>query len=296
MSQSKLSAISKLKEASKKYENNRRAQEEISANSFQARVAHQQFMNAHASLFNEFARRSNQADSSYETNTLAMSIRTANKLALKVASRVLDKEEREITPDEIRHYRGDCSAFVASRWFGKSVREQEIDEIATQIAEALSLSNPTFDINPYRGMKISDETSLKMTTLGMVTGLVKNVSVYDFRQNPQEVVARLSRHILNYSETLVSEMLPDESVLNDRLSLRQSLIKHLSNIMASCYEQKAREVVYQLDGKSEDEKVAWFNQNDPIADIIEDHKNWCLCLAGFSLASTREKESVLNNS
>src|SRR3546814_12764069 len=82
-----------------------------------------------------------------------------------------------------------------------------------------------------------------MTAAAAVATLTKQVMVYGFRRDPDEVLGRLTRAVTEASAAAGRQMMPAESSDEERRMMLQTLTKHFAGLMEACYERHARSSV-----------------------------------------------------
>jgi hypothetical protein len=253
---------------------------------FKIRVAQQQFMNHHGPLFAAAARRSASPEGAVGGDVLAKPAEDSKKLAVAIAAKLLGKPESEVVAADARPYRQDAAAFVASMW--SSGADCDIDAAAAAIAGAVRHADAGLDANPFDSLRITGDASLAMTAAGVAAQVLKQVMVYDFRQERGSLMGRLVSAVTGTAAAATRDMLHADATDDDRRTLLQTVARQLSAIMESCYERKSREVVAALAPLGEAERLGFYRDRDPVAEILESFRDWSVCFAGFAVAAARE--------
>lgn len=252
---------------------------------FLSRVAMHQFMNHNAPIFQSLAR-TQPPDVSAAAETIREAAENARRLAVQVAARVLGKEERAVDPADVKPFRTEAATLVVE--LRASGSTASVTDIADAIAAATKLADPKWDFDAFRDLKISADGSVAMTAAAAVAALTRQVMVYDFRRNPDEVLGRLANAVTEAAATSARQIMPADSSEDERRMMLQSLTKHLAGLMDGCYERHARNTVASLSQMSEKERVEALNGSDPIGEIVADFNNWAIRFGGFTLAAARD--------
>lgn len=253
-------------------------------NAFQMRVAQQQFMNNNAPLFQALARRGGKPE--VTDATLSELASASNRLAAAVAGKVLGKAGADLDVLEIKPFRMASAAFVAARH--EAGHAVDVDRDAAAIADAVALANPAWDVNTFDAMHVSADASVTMTAAAVAAGLTQQAMIYDFRRERAALVGRLTAVVIETALSAAKDMLAPEASADDRRTLIQSLAKHLSGMMESCFERQARDTVARLGRLDESDRREFYKTNDPVRDIEKSFKEWSECFGGFALAASRE--------
>lgn len=260
---------------------------------FKSKVAIQQFMNHNGPLFSAFAKAGIGVSEVIEGEVLRAPASSAMKLATLVASKVSGKPVNDISPSDLRSYRGVASSYVASRWL--SGRDIDVERAASEIAAAVSLADGSWDHDAYRDDSISDNASLMITAANAAASLISSVDKYDFRRGRTRVLGDLVQHTAVAAARAARSMLGANASESDLRNVTQTAARNFASILESCYERKAREVVKLLSGLPENEKVAWYERNDPLADVLKAFEEWTLCFSGFAIAASRDMGGPRNS-
>lgn len=261
---------------------------------FKSKVSIQQFMNHNGPLFSAFAKAGIDVAEVIEGEVLKTPASEAMKLATLVASKVSGKAPSEVTASDLRNYRAVASSYVAAKWL--SGRSVDVERAASEIAAAVSLADGSWDHDVYRDDNISDNASLMITAANAAASLVASVEKYDFRKGRIEVLGQLVSHTAVAAAKSARVMLGSEASEADLRNVTQTAARNFATILESCYERKAREVVKFLSGMTENEKVEWYKNNDPVADILSSFEEWSLCFSGFAVAASRDMVAPRNDS
>jgi len=269
------------------------AEERAARNSaFRSKVAIQQFMNHNGPLFSAFAKAGIDVTEVIEGEVLKNPASEAMKLATLVASKVSGKPVAEITAADLRSYRSVASSYVAARWLAG--RRVDVERASSEIAAAASLANNSWDHDAYRDDHISDNASLMITAANAAASLAGSVEKYDFRKGRIEVLGRLVSHTAVAAAKAARTMLGPQASESDLRNVTQTAARNFAAILESCYERKAREVVKLLTPMKEDEKLAWYQRNDPVSDVLRSFEEWALCFSGFAVAASRDMAGLRN--
>src|SRR3546814_2690402 len=71
----------------------------------------------------------------------------------------------------------------------------DVTAIADAIAAATKLADPQWDFDAFKDLRISADASVALTAAAAVATLTKQVMVYGFRRDPNEVLGRLTRAV-----------------------------------------------------------------------------------------------------
>lgn len=255
---------------------------------FRRKVSIQQFMNHNGPLFQAFAKAGTPIKEVMEGEIIRAPAQQAMRLAMLVAADLTGKRAEDVTASEVRPFRSEASAIVATGWL--EGRPLDIARTAAEMASAARLADISWDHDPYRDEGISNDASLMMTAAGVAGSLARQVEIYDFRGGKEAVLGRLVKEVAERASHSAWEMLGKEAGAADVRNLTQTLARSLAALMEACYERKAREVVGKLNGLPERDKVAWYASNSPVNDLMESFREWSLCLGGFAVAASREME------
>jgi hypothetical protein len=285
--------LKKLKRASSEMEQFDDADRAERNTAFRSKVAIQQFMNHNGPLFSAFAKAGVDVSEVIEGEVLKTPASEAMKLAALVAAKVAGKSISEVSANDLRSYRAVASSYVASRWL--SGRSVDVERASSEIAAAASLANNSWDHDVYRDDNISDNASLMITAANAAASLAGSVEKYDFRKGRIEVLGRLVSVTATAAAKAARSMLGPQASEADLRNVTQTAARNFATILESCYERKAREVVKALSGMKEDEKVAWYDNNDPVSDILNSFEEWALCFSGFAVAASRDMAAPRND-
>lgn len=265
----------------------RAAQRESEKAAFRKKVAIQQFMNHNGALFRAMALKGEDVARVIEGEVLKEPASLANRLAMAIAARVHGKDVRDVSAADVKPFRSEAAEYVATRWV--SGRKINVDVAVDAIANAVELADQTWDHDIYADEGISDDASLMMTVVNMTGSLSRLVSVYSFRMSATEVQSRLLTTIVDISVKTARDMLKDTAAApGDERNLTQTLAKNFTALMEVCYDRKAREIVALLDGKTPDEKRAFYATRAPLEEILADFNAWYVCFSGWAVMAARE--------
>lgn len=254
---------------------------------FRRKVAIQQFMNHNAPLFRAFARKGEDVSKVIEGGVLKEPARLASRLAVTIAARVHGKEASDLSAADVRPFRSEAAEYVASRWVAG--RKIDIDKAADEVASAVELADGSWDHDVYRDDRLSDDTSLMMTVVGVTGTLSRLVNIYDFRLGKTEALSRLMSTIVDISVKTAKDMLKDTAATDtDERNLTQTLARNFASLMEVCYDRKAKEVSIHLKDMSPDEKRAFYSMRSPMDEVIADFREWYVCFSGWAVMATRE--------
>lgn len=265
----------------------RESQREAERAAFRKKVAIQQFMNHNGALFRALALKGEDVAKVIEGKVLKEPASLANKLALAIAARVHGKDVRDVTAADVKPFRSEAAEYVANRWV--SGRKIDIDAAVNAISGAVEIADGTWDHDIYADDGISDDASLMMTVVNMTGSLSRLVDVYSFRMGTTEALSRILTTIVDISVKTARDMLKDTAAApGDERNLTQTLARNFTALMEVCYDRKAREVVALLDGKTADEKRAFYASRSPIDEVVADFMAWYVCFSGWAVMAARE--------
>jgi len=257
---------------------------------FRAKVTVQQFMNHNGPLFTAFARAGIPVTEVVEGEVLRQPASQAMRLAALVAAKMAGKEPSDVTAAETRPFRTAAASYVASRWLAGM--DVEVERAASEMASAAQLADGSWDHDMFRDDSISDHASLMITAVNAAATLARAVEKYDFRAGRAAVMRRLVPAIAEAASRTAGEMLGKGASEADVRNVTQTAAKNLAAILEACYERKAREVVGHLNGRSEQEKRAWYDANNPVDDVLSAFHEWTVCFGGFAVAATRDMSAA----
>lgn len=258
------------------------------------RYALQEFMNDNGEIFSGLSEILSAPEKlidknnnlSQKTEALRNMVEKSKELSIKVASTVFDKPESEVNKFDVKAFRRSSANCVTQFW--KSGQDLDIDELASLVSSAAAHTDPMLDINMYKYLDISSETTLIMTAANVNLRIAQPVMVYDFRtENKSELVNTLSSKVLDTANECVKQMIGENGGVDDKTSLLQTLSNNLAEIMASCYKKKTFYVLRQLNGKSQEQIDEFYNNNDPVKDILDDFNRWSIMFASSAFAFAR---------
>jgi len=251
-----------------------------------AKATVQQFMNHNGPLFTAFARAGVPVSEVVEGEVLRQPASQAMRLAALLAAKVAGKDPAEITAAETRPFRTAAASYVSSRWLAGM--EIDVERAASEMASAAMLADGSWDHDLFRDEGISDHASLMITAVNAATTLARAVEKYDFRAGRAAVMGRLVPAVAEAAARTAQDMLGKGATEADVRNVTQTAARNLSAILEACYERKAREVVGHLNGKSEQEKRAWYAENSPLDEVLSAFREWTVCFGGFAVAATRD--------
>jgi hypothetical protein len=143
-----------------------------------------------------------------------------------------------------------------------------IGDTAT-ILSALEVSDPRFDIDPYRGTSVARDATVKMTVAGAVAGLLGQLAWYDFRSKDLAVtVSRLKDALVGRVTAIVAQVAPDADE-RTRVALTQSFLKHYAPVLENSLGRITAETLATLRPLDEGQRRTWYAENDPIEAAIQ---------------------------
>jgi len=254
--------------------NNQEAQEERTAKQeamrddvFRRKTQGQQFLKHHGALLRALIRIAGTIDLESNPGEFERHVLMARSLAVKIAARILDKPENEISMEEARPYRQECSEIVAWCWTeGEPLRA---DQVADEIAAAVRHADLAYDADTTPWRNLSNAGQIALTVVPVMMRLRSSVALYDFRLGTEAVLARLSAAVAEASMIAVRAILPATATESDRRSLFQSFLREYSSDLQTLYEEGARQTVDALLPLSEGERVQYLDDRRPLDAIIE---------------------------
>lgn len=249
---------------------------------FNRKVAIQQFVNYNAPLFRAFARRSVSVDDVATGDVLVEPARLANALATEIAARLYGKNRADVTAAEARPFRLEAAEYVAQQWTDDA--EVDVERAADAIARAVDLAGSEWDYDPYGGEGIRDLVSEMMTMVAASGVIGKCVKLYDFRQDHDDLSVRLSTEVVHAANAAAWDMLKDTAATeSDRRNLIQTLTRNFTGILEACYKRKVVEVAGRLADWPEDRKSAFYAARFPVDEILAEFRSWYVCLSGWAV-------------
>lgn len=255
-----------------------------------AKLTVQQFMNHNGPLFTAFARAGVPVTEVVEGEVLRQPASQAMRLATLLAAKVADKPPTEITAAETRPFRTAAAAYISSRWLAGM--DVDVERASSEMASAARLADGSWDHDLYRDEGISDHASLMITAVNAATTLARAVEKYDFRAGRAAVMGRLVPAVVEAASRTAQDMLGKGATDADLRNVTQTAARNFASILEACYERKAREVVGRLTGRSEQEKRAWYAENNPLNEVLAAFREWTVCFGGFAVAATRDMSTI----
>lgn len=254
--------------------------------SFRKKVAIQQFMNHNGPLFRAFAKAGTSIEDMIAGEVLRAPASQAMRLAVLIASKVMDKPVETVTAADAKPFRSEAAEYVATRWSAK--KSINVEQAANEIASAVTLADKTWDHDTYQDEKLSDDANLMISAVAIAGSLSRQVELYDFRRGKDEVLKCLVTRVVETASRTAHQMLPGSGKPDDIRNLTQTLARNLCSIMEACYEKKAREVVFALENKTEAEISKWYAAHSPLDDILADFEEWTVCFGAYAIAASKE--------
>lgn len=249
---------------------------------FNRKVSIQQFVNHNAPLFRAFAKRRVAVEEVATGELLVEPARLANSLAVSIAARLHGKDESEVTAAEARPFRIEASEYVAERWAHDL--EVDVEAAADAISGAVGTAGREWDHDPYRDEGIQDFVSEIMTMVAASGAIARCVKLYDFRQDHDDLVGRLTIEVVQGAMAASNDMLKDtDATESDRRNLVQTLTRNFSGLLEVCYKQKVREVAGRIADWPEDRKAAFYASRSPVEELVADFRSWYVCLSGWAV-------------
>ncbi|WP_327211041.1 hypothetical protein [Rhizobium leguminosarum] len=249
---------------------------------FNRKVSIQQFVNYNAPLFRAFAKRRASVEDVATGELLVEPARLANALAIAIAARLHGKHEDEVTAAQARPFRLEASEYVAQQWADDL--ELDVEAAADAVSRAVELAGREWDHDPYRDEGIQDFVSEYMTMVSASGVVTKCVLLYDFRQNHDELVGRLTSEVVQAAVAAARDMLKDTPATDgDRRNLVQTLTRNFTGILEACYKRKVREVAERISEWPEEKKSSFFATRFPVDELLADFRSWYVCLSGWAM-------------
>lgn len=249
---------------------------------FKFRVAMQQFAIDNEELFSALARRIDTADELIEAGDLERSVDMANRLACLIAIKVTG--DQNPGSNQIKAFRPTAAACVKDA-VGKDI---DLNNVAETIARAVGLVNASLDgVSGIDWNKIQTETSVAMTAGTLSGQLVEAVMEYDFRHDKAQLLARLAEAVGTAATKAANQALPPDASPYDKASLIQSWSRSLGKIMAKTYQRVAAQVVEHTLTIPEAERARFFEEFDPVSDLIKRFQDWATLYSSTAAAYGR---------
>ena len=221
-----------------------------------------------------------------KTEALKDMVEKSKELSIKVASKLYKKPEGDVNKFDVKPFRRSSANCVTQFW--KNGQNVDIDLIAELVSASAEKTDPEFDINIYKYLDITPEATLMMTAANVNLRISQPVMVYDFRtKDKTDLVNKLSSKVLDTANECVRQMIGENSNMDDKTSLLQTLSNNLSEIMASCYKKKTFYTLKSLSGKNPKEIEDFYQKNDPVNDILDDFNRWSVMFASSAFAFAR---------
>lgn len=263
--------------------NDHRAMGPEREDSFRVKVSMQQFMNHNGPIFRAFAYKGISVREVADGDVLLGPTEAASALTRTVTTAILKDKGGDVTAKDLSFFRTEAANWVAERWLRGEA--YDVDAVATSIVNAVKRADKEWDHDPFKDDRISNDASLRMSAVGVTARMMKQVEIYDFRVGRNEVLKVLLDEVIGMSLEVAHQMLPRASK-NDTSNLVQTVSRNLASIMEAIYERKAREVVGLLNGRTEEQKVAWLGRHNPLETVKTEFKEWALCFVGFAMATS----------
>ena len=281
-----MSKIKDLNRQTKEAEGRQASADEQGNTRFRMRVAAQQFLKHHAPLLPVYMRNGGGSDVIAVPGAFAEKAMQARTLAVKIASRVMQKPEDEVTMTDARHFRVEAAEIVAMAWDGRVELDMEI--VADDIASAVAGADDAYDAETIRWAQISGLGSATLTAAVAAAGLTSAIEVYDFRLGHNMVLSTLTAALLEATREAVEMMLPPEATTEDNRSLSQTMLRSNCAILRQIYESAARQALSTLHTADEEAKRTWLRQNRPLETIVGKFRTWSHNVATIAAATARE--------
>lgn len=255
--------------------------------SFQLRVAAQQFMNENAPIFAAFTFSAENPQAILQNGSLANAIESATTLAVMIAKQHY-KMEDGLKAEYIRPFRRAAGEMIASLWSKGALKDVNLASLANEYSKSFEYISQTLDENPYRKNPIKDDTSLMLTAQAVTLHILKSVMLYDFRSSKMELTSQLTNAVLEMAGQLTEQLVVDGANPHDRQVVLQTSANRMAEIMSSAYERKARTILEQVQNMREEDKVSFFRTYDASADVVKSFKEWAMVFCGATLATARK--------
>jgi hypothetical protein len=248
--------------------------------SLQYRYSLQEFMNDNGEIFVGLSEALSSpesllqdSDSNKKTEIFKNLLEKNKELSVKIAAKILNKDESEVTKLDVKPFRRTSAQFIISSW--KNNKDIDLEEISTIISDSASVMVPEDEVNIYKYMENSHVNSIRLTAANVNLKLIEPVMVYSFRNpNPETIISELSDSVMNVAKKSVDSVLGSESNQDDRISLLQTISNHLSSIMVSCYERRSFHFLNKIKNKSDEEIEQLLKKDEPLQNILNDFNKW----------------------
>lgn len=241
--------------------------EAMREDAFHRRVRSQQHLKVHGPVLRALIRVAGDLDLERHPGEFERRVLEARSLAVKVAAGVLGKPEAEVTMDEARPYRQECSDAVAYAW--TNGRPLDHAGFAGEMVRAARVADAAFDADTVPWKLMSAPGSMAMTVVPALMRLRHVVEAYDFRMGPENVLGRLAKACGQACAEAVESILPAHATLADRRSLFQSVMREYSHDLRVVYEQVARRSLSSMADLPEEDRVRYLADMRPL-DVVED--------------------------
>jgi hypothetical protein len=261
------SALANLRAAVAKADQAQTQETEREEQDFGKRIRIQQFLNQNAPIFRIYAAGKLPVSELVEGSALRDYAEKVGRLSRAVACGIQGTTPDLVDPVMVRNVAPAIADFVAERILA-DIPIDLIGDTAT-ILSALEVSDPRFDIDPYRGTSVARDATVKMTVAGAVAGLLGQLAWYDFRSKDLAVtVSRLKDALVGRVTAIVAQVAPDADE-RTRVALTQSFLKHYAPVLENSLGRITAETLATLRPLDEGQRRTWYAENDPIEAAIQ---------------------------
>jgi hypothetical protein len=250
---------------------------------FKLRVAYQQFLRENEALFRALAE---GADAPYRLRQEGgLDAATAAATARATAAATVLSGNPSPSVKEIQPFRAAAAMMVASAWRSGKLSELDPAGIGAQIAAAAHIVDEDLDRSIFKTSSISDEASLRMTSMSVTLRLFEPVLTYDFRRDQSELVAGMAAAVMATAAEATGDVVLEGGKADDRRSVLQTAANCLATIMAQVYDRKARQFVGHVKAMPETERESFIRRYDPMPEILRAFREHARVYCGAAYAS-----------
>lgn len=239
------------------------------ADAFKFRIHVQQFLTAYAPIFAAAAELGDSSAQHADGNRVVVAMRKAAELARHVAKAIATEQAAH---EVFTHIRPAAAQTIASIWKQAgldSITNLDVEAVAKAHAGAFALVSEADDVNSWHGKaSLSEADGLRGTAEAVTLRLLQPVMSYDFRRDPEELLATLSSVVLRQAHSATGQIVPDEAKRDAHRSMLQTSANRLADIMASAYSWKVKQIATILAPMSETERDDFLRQYDPLPDVV----------------------------